>query len=226
MEVPGTISTIGEALASACENDTVVIAPGSYLEHSLAVPELGIVVRGWDPADSAIVAATVIDGGGEQVLHFESAFPFRPSRLAGVTVTGGEPGIGCLFSSPTLLACMIRANSGRRDGGGIYCNRLSSPTLRGCTIRDNSTPLGGGGIWCERDSSPWIERCLISANYAGNGGGGVLCGSASAPTFERCVISDNSTNSCGGGLYCEGGGAPLLSGCSVHTNTARWDGGG
>ena len=75
MEIPADYSTIAGALDATCDRDTIIVAPGTYLEGGLAIPDRGIVLMSRRSPDPAPVATVVIDGGGADVIRF------LPSRL-------------------------------------------------------------------------------------------------------------------------------------------------
>ena len=214
LNVPGDFGSIAEALAAACDLDTVLVAPGTYVESNLEIPEFGVVVRSWDPRDSVVVASTVIAGYSQTVVLFNAGFPRVPSTLAGLTITGGRQAIACRYSSPIITNCTIVDNSGDWIlGAGLYCVG-SSPIIRGCRITGNAADAGGG-LYCF-NSAP----TLVNSTINGNVGGGLYC-TNSSPSLSNCTIEGNTYR----GLYCSNS-SPILTNCTITGNWALRDGGG
>ena len=188
LDVPNDYGTIAEALSAVCEGDTILIAPGTYLESGLRIPEFGLVVQSWDREDSSVVASTVINGDGGDVVVFESSLTFPASTLAGVTITGGGTGIRCDSTSPFVDCCTIIGNSASDVGGGLHCRDSSSPTITNCTITENSAGDVGGGLYCDDSSSPTLTNCTITGNSADWDGGGLYCDNSSSPTLTNCIL--------------------------------------
>ena len=136
LDVPSDYGTIAEALSAACQGDTILIAPGTYLESGLRIPERGVVVRSWDPEDPGVVASTIINGNGEDVVVFEAAFPFLPSTLAGVTLTGGE---GAFVAAPRPPSSIIARLPGTRPTTVAVGSTATTPPRRSRAARSPAT---------------------------------------------------------------------------------------
>ncbi|MAE69785.1 MAG: hypothetical protein CME06_04865 [Gemmatimonadetes bacterium] len=199
--VPGEYVDIAGAIDAACEGDTVLVEPGTYLEHDLTI-RMGITVCSLDPGNHEVVASTVVHGSGRT-----SVFSFAPSDrvplLTGFTITGAQRGVSCSYSAPVVRRCVIRGNSGWgwRDGG-VHCS-MSSPQIDECAIVGNYTQswseASGAGIACRGDatSRPRITGCEIAWNTVHGlswdydyHGGGIYCYGA-APHIENTRIHDN-----------------------------------
>jgi len=221
LRVPRDYPTIRRALDAACQRDTVEIEPGTYYEPGIEIPAADIVIRSLDPADSAIVATTVIDGMGLEVVRFAPTPPeIRPALLS-VTVQGGGTGITCSASAPLIENCQIVANLGER-GGGIFCN-YSSPRIANCRIAGNQASYGSGGLYCI-SSSPTMHACSITSNAVDRDGGGVFCYFDSRPVLTNCIVARNRARDFGGGLRCEHC-SPELVNCTIADNSAGRTGG-
>ncbi len=237
--------TIQDAIEAANLGDEIVLNPGTYTgdnNRDLDYKGKAITVRGTDPDDQAVVAATIIDCQGTEA-DPHRGFIFQSGEtadaiLAGATITGGwmpdlpGGGIYCFGASPTIDRCIIRNNQSGKPraggaGGGIYCFN-SMATIVGCQIIDNQVVNDGygGGIACIQ-CDVTIVRCNVSGNFAskwpcwgGHGGGGYL----RTGTFhvDSCVISDNLAGGpdqgSGGGLYCDG--TTTIRNCAIERNDA------
>ena len=230
--------SIQSAIDEACDGDTVIVYPGTYVER-IGFKGKAITVRSIDPNDPAVVASTIIDGNGAGHVVTFGQKEGSNSVLNGFTIQNGKGhfvggGIFCISSSPTITNCIISKNlangapntSDGGEGGGIYC-QSSSPIITNCTISENSSGGGaagyseGGGIFCI-SSSPTITNCIISKNLADGSGGGIYCQSSS-PTITNCIISKNSASGSGGGIC--GWSGFTITNCTISGNSARYGGG-
>jgi len=173
------------AIDDALNGDEIVVREGIHHEN-IDFKGKSLTVRSTNPSDSAIVAATVINGGNQGSVVTFSAGEDANSILAGFTITGGNTGIYCFGSSPTITNCTIAENTDAALGGGIYMEGSSSPTLTNCNIINNSASFAGGGMY-NQDSSPALTNCTFSGNSASYFGGGIYCGGGSA-TLTNCIV--------------------------------------
>ena len=253
LEVPEEFPSISTALAAACLGDTIVLAPGSYHESGLEVPPLGLRVQSQNPGDAAVVTATIVDGGGEDVIYLGPSRIELAATLAGITVTGGGRGLEVLGTAASIDRCRIVGNQATfyKWGAGIHCDR-SPATLTRCTIAENVSPAVGGGLCCENasptlircrivgnsayyyggglslsSSSPQLINCVIMANQAEDDGGSAIDCDSSSPKLENCTITNNSTGSRGvGAVLCRDLSSPTLINCTIANNSAGSRGAG
>lgn len=213
--VPGR-PTIQAAIDATSNGDVIVVTPGTYKE-TLDFKGKVITVRGTDPFDPAVVAATIIDGDHlGSVVTFASA-EMPTSILSGLTITNGT---GTTVTHPSGFKQVY--------GGGIYCTG-SSPTIQCCVIRGNSASGAGGGVF-SAGGSPLIQQNLITGNKAGTGtpsgtGGGLYCQSGS-PIIQYNTITANSGGNAAGGVYLNTCSFPLLVRNTITNNTAAAAAGG
>ncbi|MBN1594019.1 MAG: hypothetical protein JW941_12320 [Candidatus Coatesbacteria bacterium] len=223
----GDFAAIQEAIDAAANGDEIVVHPGSYYENVRFCGK-NITLRSLEPADDAVVASTIIDGGQNGcVVRFDGT-ENESCELAGFTITNGSSsygyGGGILGGEPRarpqsdtlakISSCVITGNAAGWEGGGLaYCDGL----IDNCVIAANSVGLGnGGGLY---DCDGLINHCLITSNSASSGGG--LCDCDGSITY--CEISDNAARWGGGGLYyCNG----IVSHCMISGNSAEEFGGG
>ncbi len=163
---------IQDAIDTADNNDTVIIAEGVYTgdpnNRDLHLDGKTITIRSTDPNDPNVVANTIIDPNGAG-----RGFNFHSGEDA-----------NCIISGLT-----IRNGYHGGKGGGIFCYNYSSPTIANCVISGNSAGTHGGAIFCQ-DSSPEIIGCVIIGNSAEQDGGALECWQGE-PNILNCVISNN-----------------------------------
>jgi hypothetical protein len=223
IKVPDDYSTIQEGIDAAVNGDTVLVAPGTYMEN---IDFLGkaITVKGEEGADF-----TFIDGNqAGNVAAFKSGEGLD-SVLEGFTLFNGKAqnggGMHIKDSSATVIGCTFKENSAYYGlGGGLYC-RGGSPELTDCTFSENLAEGGLGGGMYGRDGNPTLTGCDFEANTAGKHGGGMYSLYAS-PALTDCTFSKNTAGSdWGGGMYsaeC----SLTLTGCAFIGNTAELRNGG
>ncbi len=206
IHVPDGSSTIQAGIQGAAGGDTVMVSPGTYHEHDIDFLGKGITVMGTDPADSAVVAATVVDADSlGRVFVFQSG-ENRSSILSGLTITQGRAEVGggifCFESRPVITHCIITGNSSfgtefTQGGGGIGC-RYSEPLIKGNIITANTAANRGNGIYCYRSRSE-IRNNSIVGNLGEVAGGGIYWYNYNV-TIVNNIISGNSAYE-GGGIY-------------------------
>ena len=177
INIPADFSTIQAGLNSAVEGDSVLVAPGTYVENITWPATNGIKLIGSGESDC------IIDGNQQaSVIRFEeelNGIIDTTTMISGFTITNGSAssggGISCSSSSPSLENVTITGNSANY-GGGIYCRVNSSPSLVDVTISNNSANYGGGGgMYCFYNSSPSFSsenRCNIYSNNTTSRGSG------------------------------------------------------
>lgn len=195
--------SISKAIACSFDGDEIVVGEGTYHEN-INFNRKQVHVRSVDPNDPNVVDATIVNGGGSDVVTFET-HETTASILDGLTITNGGKGVYCNFSSsPSIANCKISNNS----SFGMHIFSSSSPALSNCEISDNSNH----GMYCQTSSSPEISNC----NITNNTGNGLYCHSSSSPTITNCIIADN--NKCG--IYCSDSTTkPSIVNCVIVNNT-------
>ena len=213
--VPDQFATIQAAINHASEGDTVLVAPGTYVENinfrgkPIVVASRFALTR--DPLD---IAATIIDGSqpahpdtGSVVLFISGED--RAAVLEGFTITNGT---GTKWDDE-------HGGGFFTEGGGILV-AVSSPTIKHNLIINNAavrvsgniSGAGGGGMRCG-DGAPLITNNVVASNRGMYGGG--LTFNFGAPVIRNNIIYDNHVsgepNFGGGGLaFFNPGSAPAI----------------
>jgi len=194
IRVPADQPTIQAGIDAAVPGDTVLVAPGTYVER------INFAGKAITVASASGPTVTVIDGNrGGTVVTFSSG-EGRAAVLRGFTVTNGGGfsggGIGVSNASPTIESNVITRNTGC-DGIGINVS-FGSPYI----VKNE------------------ISRNVRSGCSGGVGGAGIKVGGASAALIEDNVIADNSlTGGSGGGISLFAAGAPVLRNNVIVRNT-------
>jgi len=207
IRVPSDQPTIQSAIDVAAIGDTVLVAPGTYVEN-INFRGKAITVRSESgPQD------TIIDGGAADSVVIFTSGEGRDSVLNGFTLQNGRR-----IQGPV---------QGTAQGGGIRVGAVSSPTITNNVIRNNQA-CNGGGISIA-SGSPLIQLNTITGNgnsgcSGGSGGGISIAGPSSAEILDN-VISDN-TSSSGGGIRMFAAGPPKIKRNIIKGNNALGGQGG
>jgi hypothetical protein len=240
----GDAPDITTAVSLAVDRDLILVHPGTYEEHDIAVDK-ELLISSYSGPDNTIVDAqslgrcfyllnvagpgklvgftlrngealgTGIYGYGGAILSTNPDAVIVNCRIAqSEAVNGG--GIACYYASSGFVKCHID-NNFANTGGGIYCYE-SDPSLSYCVVAEDSSVYGGGGVYCS-SSSPSLFRCTISGNATTMYGAGIsIGGNGSAPVIENTIIAFNRG---GTGVYLDAMATGLDIGCSdVYGNTA------
>lgn len=179
------------AINDSKSGDEIVVGPGVYHEN-ISFQGKNITLRSTEPTNSAIVAATMIEGDGSKSVVTFSGGEDANSTLAGLTIWGGNAenggGIYCgANSTPMIAHCVITNNSATQSGGGIHTHN-SSPTVRNCIIYRNSAKLGAG-VYTEGGNTTLIN-CTLADNTGFWAGG--ICNFTGSPVLTNCILWDNA----------------------------------
>ena len=197
--VPAEYRTIQEAIDSAQPGDTVLVAPGRYVEN-IRFGGKGIVVASEYilTHDPEVITRTIIDGSRPK--HPDSASVVMMIEqedtnavLSGFTLTGGGGtvwtdarqkalyreggGVLCELGSPIIEHNIIEGNEAVRvgpgilsaGGGGIRCG-YAEPIIRNNVIRNNRGEYGAGIVLYH--SAAIVRNNLVAGNTGGAGHGG------------------------------------------------------
>jgi len=218
IRVPADSATIQGGIDGTQDGDTVLVAPGKYLEN------LNFEGKAIWLTSEVGPESTIIDGDSilyHPVVTFESGEDTN-SVLDGFTITRGYAptgaGIRCLLrSSPKIINNIITKNCSYKEpcppvpwnGAGIFCN-MGSPIIRDNIITRNKAN-GAGGIFSS-GGSPLIEGNEISDNI------GVGIGIYADTSAHPCIINNRILNNEGGGIGTNESGSPLISNNTISGN--------
>jgi|GEM_PF-1212936 len=252
VNIPADHGTIQAGLNAAFPADTVLVAPGTYVEN-IAWPNVnGITLL----ASSSDPDSTIIDGNASNYcIYFYdlTAVIDSTTLISGFTVRNGTQGIMCFDESPsfkdlivtdnnnsnpvtgtgmrfrnsssTLTDVIIKNNTSTSRGAGLYAFGSSSLTLTNVEIDSNTAALEGGGM-VVYDSSPTLINVTINGNSSTTKHAGGILLYNSSPTLTDVTINGNSAATSGGGIYCENSSSPTITGGSITNNSVDYDGGG
>ena len=170
-------SSIQSAINDSANGDVIEVMPCTHYE-TIDFGGKAITLRGGDPGDWDVVAATVIDAGGaSRGVKFTSG-EGGDSVLTGLTVRNAEYGIRCEYSSPTISNCIVESCTVH----GMYCGG-GSPTISNCIARENCIGLSFAS------SSATVNGCEAKQNSMQ----GIFCYGIPSPTVMRNRIVGNGS---------------------------------
>ncbi len=234
INVPEEFETIQAGIDEAEDGDTVLVAPGEYVEN-LSIEGKTIQLIG-DRDDPSAVVIDGSEGGDHGSVIITQANPNYNSSItiAGLTLCNGIGTVGqfgrmggAIYSSddgdnrPSIEDCIIRDNDAY-DGAAYFGMRAIPILLR--TKFYNNTSRGGvagcsvvtiaySGI---RDDEPFMSYCLFEGNSSARSLITSLHNGVSPLTIEHCTFVSND---CSGSLLEAGNSRTII------TNTIIWDNG-
>jgi len=217
INVPADAATIQAGIIAASNGDTVLVAPGTYVENIDFFGKAVTVTSSGGPS------VTTIDGGQKGIVVNFTNGETRASVINGFTITDDAPplptqvtfstdGIFVGNANPTITNNIITNNRGY----GIEIN-FGSAYISGNTITNSATAddpsqdFGcdyddGDGIFIQGTSSPTVDPPVIDHNTIEQNvghclGGGIGLYAAPASTIvSNNVIANNQSLGYGGGL--------------------------
>ena len=244
----GAFKTLNEALNKASNDDTIMIASGTYK---------GTYNTGLEFSKNLNF---IKYGDGEAIFDAESQRRIWTITTTSINITGltfkngktsnGGGAIYFNYSCGSVTNCTFTENTANSigDGGAIYFN-YSCGSVTNCTFTENTAPNEGGGgaiFFCYNsggsvtnctfignrakyggairlDSGGNVTNCTFTENTVGNDGGAICLHSGGNVT--NCTFTHNAAWSSGGAIYfCYKGGS--VTNCTFTENTANYGDGG
>ncbi len=202
--VPGTYATIQAAINASANTDTVLVAPGTYMENINFRGKMIVVTSMYYLTNNpSTIYSTIING----------STPANPDSASCVIICSHEDSTtvlqGFSLTGGTGTKWQDEHGAGRfREGGGILIEH-SNPVIQNNVIHDNILPTdpapivshGGGGMRIG-DSYPRLYNNVVYGNSGIYGPGIVL-------NFSGCIMKNNVICFNSGGMPIYGGGSGL-----------------
>ena len=184
LKVPSQYPTIQQAIDAAVNGDTVLVAPGTYVEN-IDFKGKNVVLTSESGPDVTMIDGQKLDSV-VTVMNGED----HSTVVEGFTIANGY---GKYYDG---------CSGWRYYGGGIFCASGSGLTVKGNKIVGNGANTGGGIYQGIGAKDPVIINNIISDNYANNnqtgsamGGGACLITRTGTAVVVGNVFSGNHCSS-------------------------------
>jgi hypothetical protein len=202
----GDAPNIRSAVIGATAGDTILVAPGLYLELPIPFNKAIHLISESGPELTIIQLFRV---SVDDVIVIGVCDVYDDCSIIGFTITGGDGGflsagggIQCIRSKALIKDNIITGNW-CSTGGGMYCSGYPSAVIEGNLFHNNAAWVAGAiDIF---DSSPIIRNNTIVYNYATDGTSAVrVTGSSSYPVITNNIIANNLSYWSGGAAVASG----------------------
>ena len=243
IHVPGDAASIQAGINAASNGDTVLVAPGTYLEN------INFNGKSITVTSSGGAAVTIIDGNQNGIVVTFADGEGRQSVINGFTIQNAalppnassaqmSDGIWAGGTNPTITNNVITHNRGygiEVDRGSAYIsgNTISYTSTQyppaedyGCDYDDGSG-INFGGTSNDITDAPIIDHNTIENNVAHCGGGGIRLDAAPSTTrISNNIIANNQSLGEGGGIWYTNGDQVSIFQNLIYGNVAGAAGGG
>lgn len=187
INVPSEESTIQAGIDAAVDGDTVLVAPGTYIENINFIGK-DVLVTSSLGADSTKIQANDVDSAVVYLVSHET----RAAVLDGFTITGSNfGGVFCDSASPTIINNIIEKNKSNsiNNGAGLDLNHTNGALIKGNIFRNDSASVYGAAIHMEHCVDDTISYNLIYNCY---GYMEIRCLSTKALIHNNTIDGDGS----------------------------------
>ena len=177
--------------------DTIVVAPGIYVENIFIPDESSITIASnyIQDYDTSFISSTVIDANqnGSAISINDTSSVLK---LIGFSIKNGGPGISVSYADSLFLNNMVIKDNRpiyEGSGTGLYCLSTKFLSILHSSISNNHAQ-NGAGIYCFNVNSISIGHTHIYNNHSLYEGGGMyLSDSLSYLKIYNSIISHNSS---------------------------------
>lgn len=118
--------TINAAIKNAINGDTIMVAPGKYVENiNFLGKNIILSSKYLNSLDTSYISSTIIDGGGKNNTVTINSNESLLAKLIGFTVTNGWVGIYIQGASPIISHLIVRNNLSVYNGSAIIASNTS-----------------------------------------------------------------------------------------------------
>ena len=202
--VPSEYPTIQEALDAADPYDTILIAPGTYLETFLVPSDDHLLIKGELDAEGDLAVVISPEPGSKLTFPTMSINGVNDVRIEGIHFTGGLGGGVVLDSASASIDDCLFTDNTSMGGGGLACMQ-STVSITDCRFDLNTSGYGGGVLTVESDVS--IVGCDFNGNRSTSiddlVAGGAIAAESGTLSILDCRFEGNDAESSGGAIALE-----------------------
>lgn len=218
-----------QATINSGQFSEIILSPGTYAQtFEINADDLPLTIRSTNPADDAVVEATIIDGAffGESAILMTSGVD-NTMVFDGITVANGEATAtggrgGAMFieqASPIIRRARIIDSVAASFGGGVWVNG-GDALFEDCYFGGNRVETGqrGGALYVV-NATATVRDCTFEDNFSLRDGGAVFVGTATVD-FIGCTFVGNEVSENGGAIYVLAPGQIFVSRSTFSGNVA------
>ncbi len=172
--VPQHYDTIQSAVNTAVDNDTILVAPGTYHESVYITPQdLFITSEYLLHQDSLLIYRTTWEGEDDSPTLYLSLGAQDAVTISGFTLSRDPDEQGhaiTIYSGILNLDHCVVENHAVTHYGAVYLSDAAIANVDNCIFKNNQTE-NDGAVFYAAYSSLDIAQCQFIDNYAGSDGG-------------------------------------------------------
>ena len=213
IRIPDDYSSIQQGIQASNNNDTILVAAGTYQENLDFLGKNILVVSESGPSSTSIFP----QASGQSIVAFVSN-EARQAILSGFTIRDSEnaPALLIRGSSPSVIDNRLLNNSHSSYGGAISADEGSFPLIQNNYFINNSASRGGGvDSGMNGSGNIIVEGNIFIADSSSTHGGALFIGNASSSSsVHRNIFYQNNCPELGGGMCIS-----VSSGVSIFNNS-------
>ena len=221
--------TVTDAVAASRPGDTLLIAPGTYLENDIRTFH-SLVFTQSDPGcltESSGQQVVIDGGGGPRVLTLRAMPNPAVVQIHNLTITNGSDAAGGVLRAIgdvqlTISNSVLSNGVATVSGGCLVIETYDTAVLNSTTVENCVSSDTGGGITVWTGGLDLRGATVVRNNTARTGGG--ILTDVDLVMTDTAQVSDNTAFNDGGGVRAYGS-LRMYSDATIRHNSANLGGG-